>query len=143
VDDPTNGLCLCLQCHDGFDADMVCINPLDNTLHVAECLKQSVYFSGHFAPIAGQAVVPASTKWPSLALFEHRFTRCQTATAQRHMMLVTNPFCCQQCHYRCVSKSGLSRHQGSKRCIELEGKKHLIGFQFTPVKAASAEASEY
>jgi hypothetical protein len=35
VDDKTNALYLCLKCYEGVDADTVCMNPGDNTLHVA------------------------------------------------------------------------------------------------------------
>jgi len=136
VDDHRNGLCLCFLCHDGFDADMICVHPENLTVVVAQCLVQSEYFSAHFGELAGRQIVPTNVSiWPSYELLLHRYQRYEEATKRRHQMIIDNPFCCDRCNFRCLTAGGLNRHQNTKNCLERENKKSLIRYQVTPIKS--------
>jgi hypothetical protein len=135
VDDVRNGLCLCFRCHDGFDADMICIHPDNLTIVVAECLVQSEYFSAHFGELVGRQIAPTDVSmWRNYELLSRRYHRYEEATNRRHQMIIDNPFCCERCNFRCLTASGLNKHQNSKKCFERESKKSLIKYQVTPIK---------
>jgi hypothetical protein len=136
VDDHRNGLCLCFLCHDGFDADMICIHPDNLTVVVAQCLVQSEYFSTHFGELADRQIVPTDeSTWPTHELLLHRFQRYEDATKRRNQMIIDNPFCCGRCNFRCLTAGGLKRHQNTRNCLERESKKNLIRYQVTPTKS--------
>jgi hypothetical protein len=129
--DTGNGMILCSECHDVFDAILCCVvveydGPSGSTavykLAVAEALKGSPEFSEKWTKLDNSLVrVPTNpilrNSWPPDVLFKFRETKYNENTLKRHEKAIKYPHVCLVCGKRCKSAGGLTSHQDSRVCL--------------------------
>ena len=129
--DTGNGMILCSECHDVFDAMLCCVvveydgasgSTAVYKLAVAEALKGSPAFSEKWTKLDGSLVrVPTNPilrySWPPDVLFKFRETKYNENTSKRHEKAIKYPHVCLVCGKRCKSAGGLTSHQNSHVCL--------------------------
>lgn len=82
INDTSNGISLCWDCHRCFDANLVCIDPITGKLIITEELLNSM--PGKWGRLVNIAVPTINFPWPSKALLKFREDAKHVATITRH-----------------------------------------------------------
>lgn len=121
--DTTNGLALCNECHDAFDAHLVYVDAAGR-LVVARALLTAAGFRDKWGPLQGTHVRQPppmyAHSWPTPALFGHGKMLFDTDGAERRIDVVQRASLCPICHlHRFATARGLSRHLNGPKCREM------------------------
>ena len=131
--DTTNGITLCSECHDAFDAHLVYVDSSTGCLKVARALEFARGFQDKWAPLQGRRVrIPPplyAQSWPMPALFDYGRALFEADGAARRANVMRCAQICPLCHLRrFATTQGLARHMHRATCREI---------QAAPVRAAS------
>eukprot|EP01036_Dinobryon_divergens_P036466 gene36466-47485_t len=104
--DTSNGITLCSECHDVFDA-LLC------------CVWSSPAFQCKWTALNGaQVAVPSKRlmlkNWPPPMLFKFREDKFKERVIERYKLAEDLPNVCSKCGRRCKSVGGLAAHSRSK-----------------------------
>jgi hypothetical protein len=146
--DTSNGITLCCECHDVFDALLCCVDVVvenGHTLHkilVANALKQCPEYADKWSSLDGKNVrTPGhpvlARNWPPTELFKFRKGKFDEYAEKRRQLAKDLPNVCK-CGTRTKSLRGLASHMRSKACLEKSVTKsnHLSALH-TPAAASS------
>lgn len=148
--DTSNGITLCSECHNVFDALLCCVKVMvedDVTSHkivVANALKSSPEFAEKWSQLDGADVrVPTKPTllkhWPPAELFLFREAKYDEYTVKRHQLAQDLPTVCK-CGKRTKSAAGLANHMRSKSCLErTTTKSNKFSKLFTPAKTSTVK----
>lgn len=127
--DTCNGITLCSECHDVFDALLCCVEVrrsedgaiTDHIITVANALLHSPEFKEKWTALNGAMVrVPSRPRsWPPSLLFKFREDKYKERTIERHKLADNANNVCSKCGRRCKSLKGLAMHCRSKACLHL------------------------
>lgn len=132
VNETSNGFTLCWNCHQAFDNYLVCVDPENSTLFVADALQE--HEPTKWGPLNGKLIVPIDYSWPPKDLLVYRSEKLRDKQAHRSANLLENPFRCRTCGIGVKSLSGLDKHLGSKKCLRAGMAKYS-----TPVKGCDVD----
>ena len=150
--DTSNGITLCSECYDVFDALLCCVKVVMNSecvvvghkIVVANALKSSSEFAEKWTQL-DEADVRVPTKpallknWPPAKLFLFREAKYDEYTAKRHQLAQDLPTVCK-CGKRTKSVAGLANHVRSKSCLErMTTKSNKFSTLFTPAKTSTGK----
>lgn len=82
INDTSNGISLCWDCHRCFDANLVCIEPITGKLIITDDLFANM--PAKWGSLADYAVPVINFPWPSKALLKFREDAMHNATVSRH-----------------------------------------------------------
>lgn len=150
--DTSNGITLCGECHDVFDALLCCVKVefdsegavTSHRIVVANALKSSAEFAGKWSKLDGASVrVPTKPillkHWPPAELFQFRETKYDEYAVKRRQLAQDLPNVCK-CGKRTKSPAGLANHMRSKACLErLTTKSNKFSNLFTPANTSSVK----
>ena len=148
--DTSNGITLCSECHDVFDALLCCVkvvvedDVMSHKIVVANALKSSPEFTEKWSQLDGADVrVPTEPlrlkHWPPIELFLFREAKYDENTVKRHQLAQDLPTICK-CGKRTKSAAGLANHMRSKACLEsMTTKSNKFSKLFTPVKTSTVK----
>jgi hypothetical protein len=152
--DTENGITLCNECHNVFDALLCCVKVefqndevINHKIVVANALKKSLEFSEKWTKLDGASVkVPTMQllrrRWPSPELFQFRENKYNEYTLMRRQLAEDLPNICK-CGKRTKSAVGLASHMRSKVCLErITSKSNKLSTLFTPMQSKSAKKSQ-
>lgn len=80
--DTANGILLCWDCHQCFDANLVCIDPITERLLITGALLGNM--PKKWKELVDKAVPDGTYSWPSKALLQFRKNAMEAATQTRH-----------------------------------------------------------
>lgn len=131
--DTTNGITLCNECHDAFDAHLVYVDSATGRLRVARALEYAQGFQDKWAPLQGRKVrTPPplyAQLWPTPALFDYGRGLFEADGTVRRADVIQRAQICPHCHLRRFATArGLARHMHRATCQES---------QAAPVRSAS------
>jgi hypothetical protein len=115
VNDTSNGIALCWGCHKCFDANLICINPVDHSLMISDALLTNE--REKFQSLQGKKIFPNFVQWPNTELLQYRVEMMNAATAARHLKKKANYFHCSLCHKDYRNLKFLSIHESKCHCI--------------------------
>jgi len=128
--DTCNGITLCGECHDVFDALLCCVKVEVNNdgavvgyrIVVANALKSCAEFSEKWTELDGASVkVPTKPTllkhWPPVELFLFREAKFDEYTVKRRQLAEDLPNVCK-CGKSTKSAAGLANHMRSKSCLD-------------------------
>ncbi len=149
--DTENGITLCSECHDVFDALLCCVkveiqnvDVISHKIVVANALKASPEFTEKWTRLDGGNVrVPTvgflRKKWPSPEVFQFRENKYNEYALKRRQLAQDLPNICK-CGKRTKSATGLAHHMRSKICLErITSKSNKLSALYTPVQSKSAK----
>ncbi len=148
--DTENGITLCSECHDVFDALLCCVkvvkqnDVISHQIVVANALKASPEFTEKWTRLDGSNVqVPTAEllrkKWPSPELFQFRESKYNEYALKRRQLAQDLPNICK-CGKRTRSAAGLAQHMRSKVCLErITSKSNKFTTLYTPLQSKSAK----
>jgi hypothetical protein len=149
--DTSNGITLCSECHDVFDALLCCIKVtvqngvvISHKIVVANAVKSSPEFTEKWSRLDGADVtVPTKSillkHWPPAELFLFREAKYNEYTLKRHQLAQDLPTVCK-CGKRTKSAAGLANHMRSKSCLErMTTKSNQFSKLFTPAKTSTVK----
>lgn len=126
--DTSNGITLCNECHNVFDALLCCVRVeerdsiVTHKIVVATALKDSPEFADKWTALDGADVrVPMKPlllkHWPPQELFQFRELKFDEYAVKRQQLKQDLPNVCK-CGKITKSVAGLARHMQSKTCLE-------------------------
>ena len=114
INETSNGITLCWNCHQAFDNYLVCIDPESSILLVTEALQEHEPIK--WKPLNGKSISPGSFYWPSKELMAYRFDKMKEKQEERAKQTETYPFRCRSCGVKLKSLRGMTGHFGSQKC---------------------------
>jgi len=153
--DTSNGITLCRECHDVFDALLCCVEVrrseegtiTDHVIIVANAILQSAALKRKWTALNGSKVrVPSNplmlTNWPPPKLFEFREDKFKERAIKRYKLSDDAPNVCSKCFHRCKSLVGLAAHCRSKSCVERAiSNSNKLSKLYTPAEKRSEHVS--
>jgi hypothetical protein len=144
--DTSNGITLCSECHDVFDALLCCVEVrmsedgsiTDHIIIVANALLSSPAFQCKWTALNGaQVAVPSKRlmlkNWPPPMLLKFREDKFKERVIERHKLAEDLPNICTKCGRRCKSVGGLAAHSRSKVCLDMViNKSNKLSRLYTP-----------
>lgn len=121
INDTSNGISLCWDCHRCFEANLVCLDPTTGKLLITEDLLDCM--PGKWGSLVDNAAPIINFPWPSKALLKFREDFMHAATVTRHerneKQSSEYELLCLFCSNSYVEKAELAQHE---TCCE--GKRH-------------------
>lgn len=149
--DTSNGITLCSECHDVFDALLCCVQvecdsngaAINHKIVVANALKSSGEFAEKWSRLDGASVRVPTTPlmlkhWPPAELFKFRKDKYDEYTVKRRQLAEDLPNVCKY-GKRTKTTAGLANHMRSKQCLERMTSQSNKSKLFTPAKTASVK----
>ena len=112
INDTSNGISLCWDCHRCFDANLVCIDSMTGKLIITEELLDRM--PGKWKGLVEKAVPPINFPWPSNALLKFREDAKHVATITRHERnekQIEYELFCLFCSKSYMEKAELAQHE--------------------------------
>lgn len=143
VQEMSNGLTLCRDCHSQFDGGYVGLNPDTNRLEVSSALLESEhkYLAEKWKPLAEKLILPRSDvgSWPNYQTFARKYAFFQKKTEERKLSIFS--VACEICGKMCVSEKGVAIHQRQGGCASNIARRKTVGDQRSPAKKANQSSS--
>lgn len=111
INDSCNGIALCWGCHKCFDANLICINPVDHKLLIADALLANE--QEKFRDLVGVEVFPRFSYWPKHELLKYRVDAMESATLARHEKQDGYTLRCSICSKGYKRLPALKKHEES------------------------------
>ena len=121
--DTTNGLTLCIECYEVYDALYCCVKVASDgegvtathTIAVADAVKSHPYYAEKWSRLEGASVIMPTTPllvtvWPPAAVFRFREKVYDEHTLERHTLVESPPYECDKCGMRVKTEARLAKH---------------------------------